>query len=642
MMRFANWLHRLSGLTLAVALCVLMTGTAHAAGQEKTAVSVTVAWEGLRDVVVSGQDLTRFNESLKTLVQARDNEARDNLESASIALSQWAYKAVMGRDMASADSYSMGAVELSPSTPEGYLVRSTMFWKDGDVINSVIWFVQAAAVGVQHYWVGLAWLSYGIIIFWIAAATTLMVFLVPSIIYSVRAFQHMLQEFCHFKLPGWVVLAGLLAVVALPLAAGLNPGWVVLAWIFVAWMGDRARDRHIQMFLLLVVLMGPWLCAPFMAATGYHSDPVEIALAESLGTVYQSPGAVPDVAAMTPETDWRVPFALGNIALRAGQYSVAATWYEKAQDLGGDPIRLTHNLASARFKQGKVAKAEDLLKRVTGNPDGPVESWYNLGQVQSKRLDFVSARASFDQARAIDPDRYLRVTQMSAEEGDFFVMPLGISSHEARVMVLSDTSGWTEFANPLWRFLFGNIPVMAAPGMLVLIIILFWMLPKLMASHRIYHCDICSEDVCQECMRFDWDLHLCANCIERIGETRGTKTDLAILRDRYQPKPRAQVFKKLLYLVPGIGQLKAGRFAVACLHLLVVSYTIWWMLLLGTVPQWALSVPVTEWPVARFGATVLLVFYTLLALILFRLGNRDTGGAPALGSAQIGSGSRGG
>lgn len=640
MMRFANWLRRLSGLTLA--LCVLVVGTAHAAGQESSRMAVTAAWENVRDAVVSGQDLTSFDEAMSTLVQARDGEARDNLESASIALSQWAYKAVMGRDMAAADKYSMGAVELSPNTPEGYLVRSTMFWKDGDVISAAVWFSKAAAVGVQHYWVGLAWLSYGIIIFWIAAATTLLVFLVPSILYSIRAFQHMLQEFCYFKLPGWVVLAGLLALVAMPLAAGLNPGWVVLAWIFIAWMGDRSRDRHIQMFLLLVVLMGPWLCSPFMAATRYHSDPVEIALAESQGTVYESPGVVPDVDAMTADMNWRVPFILGNIALRDGRYGEAAEWYEKAQALGGDPVRLTHNLASARFKQGKVAKAEELLKRVTSNPEGPVESWYNLGQVQSKRLDFVSARASFDQARAIDPDRYLRVTQMSADEGDFFVMPMGISGNEARAMVLSDTSGWAEFADPLWKFLFGNVPVMAAPGILVAIFILFWLLPRLMASHRIYHCDICSEDVCQECMRFDWDLHLCGNCIERIGETRGTKTDLAILRDRYQPRPRGRVIKKLLYLVPGIGQLEKGRFATACLHLLVVSYTLWWMILLGTVPQWALSVPLTEWPVARLGAAALLALYTLLALILFRIGNRDTGGTPVLGSTSPGGGIRGG
>jgi hypothetical protein len=76
---------------------------------------------------------------------------------------------------------------------------------------------------------------------------------------------------------------------------------------------------------------------------------------------------------------------------------------------------------------------------------------------------------------------------------------------------------------------------------------------------------------------------------------------------------------------------------VAGFHLMVVGFTLWWIALLGTIPEWALGVSMHGWPVVRVTAGMLLVAYLLMAYLMLRILSRryerNRGGRRVLAAA---------
>lgn len=559
------------------------------------------AWDGVRKAVDG--DGPAFDAAVQALVAARDAAGLDNLESAGAALADWAARAVARGDANAAEHLSRAAVRVAPGAPEGYLVRAHMYWADGHPAAAAGWTARAAATGLGHYWVGLAWLGYGVIVFWFAAATALVVLLAPGLIQGMRTFHHQLREYAGFRVPSAWVLAGCLALLVLPVAAGWGPGWTVLLWAAAAWAGDPARDRRVQVLLLMAVLVGPWLCAPALAPSRPPSAPVELALLEANDALPAAAVPPPD-ALPVADDGWRVAFALGNAALRDGAYDEAIAWYRHAQSQGGDAKRLAHNVATAQFRAGRFEEAERGFKALAEGGQAGARTWFDLGQAQSRRLDFEAARVSFDRAQKENADLYLRISRTAGERDDFFVVPYPVSNGDARTMLLSGEGGWGELAGPLWGFLFAGLPVWAAPLLLAGAGALAWLLPRLLRNRRVYRCDVCRATVCQDCMQFVYDAHLCRPCGDRLAETRGTPADLAFMRDRRR-RLAAPVWPVAARLVPGLHDLARGRYGRACLHLTVLAFVVWWTVLLNTIPAWAMATPVAGWPVVRLGGALL-------------------------------------
>jgi len=546
-----------------------------------------------------------FEAAVTALLGVREVEGLDNLETAGVALADWAGQAVVRGDAAAAERLSRAAVRVAPGAPEGYLVRARMYWSEGRPAAAAGWTARAAAAGLSHYWVGLAWLGYAVIVLWLAAATALAVLLAPGVVRGARTFHHLLREYAAFRVASAWVLLGCLAVLALPLAAGWGLGWTVVLWAAVAWVGDPAPARRAQVLLLLTVLLGPWLCAPLMAPAKPPQGPVELALLEGRGALAAAdrpaPGDVP-----VAQDGWRVAFAFGNAALRGGAYDEAIAWYREAQAAGGDPVRLSHNIATAAFRAGRYEEAERRFKELAEGGTAPGRTWFNLGQAQSRRLDFDSARASFERARQADADLYVRVARTAGEQDDFFVVPFGMSNRDARAILLANGSGWGELAGPLWGFLFAGLAPWAAPLLLVAAGGLAWMLPRVLVGWRVYPCDVCRGSVCRECMQFVYDVHLCRACALRLGETRGTASDIAIMRDRHRRlgTPAGRLARRL---VPGLYDMARGRHGRASLHLMALAFVAWGAVLLGTIPSWAVSTPLAGWPVARLAGTLVVL-----------------------------------
>jgi len=126
---------------------------------------------------------------------------------------------------AAADRYAAAAIEVAPEAPEGYLVRSNVHWSSAQYPSAFEWFARGAVVGMKHYWVGVAWVAYGVVVLWLAAATTLLFLLVPGIVRTIKMVEHRGRELSRFRVPSWLLLGGCVAVLAMPVAAGpVNPG----------------------------------------------------------------------------------------------------------------------------------------------------------------------------------------------------------------------------------------------------------------------------------------------------------------------------------------------------------------------------------------------------------------------------------
>lgn len=566
---------------------------------------IAAAWRRVRAAAEgtgSGGDLEA---AVTALAAARDAQGLDNLETAAQALAGWAHGAVADGDFARAESLSRAAVRLAPGTPEGHLVRARMYWAEGRYPAAAAWALRGAAVGLAHPWVGLAWAGYLAIIFWVAAATALVALVVPSLWKALRTFHHQVSEYAAFRVPSVFVAAAALALVALPVAGGWGLGWTIVAWTLLAWAGDPARGRRAHLFLLLVVLLGPWLCAPLLAPSQPAGGVVAMALEEGSGAAPAEGAPAPDLPAAAAD-DWRVAFALGNAALRNGAYDEAIAWYEAARREGGDGVRLTHNVATANFRAGRYADAERMFRTLADAGHAPARTLFNLGQAESRRLDFDAARATFERAREADADDYLRVSRMTGTGADVLVVPFGVTRADLRALALGHGGGWADFAGPLWRYLFGSLSMAMAPVLMAALAALAWLLPALVTSRRVYSCDVCRGSVCQECMQFIYDAHLCRRCVEKLAGTRGTLADVNMLRAHRRPlaRPALRLAERL---VPGLMDLRRGRYGRASFQVMLLAFVLWGMALLGTIPAWAVSVPIEGWPVTRLAGALLVL-----------------------------------
>jgi len=564
---------------------------------------IALAWRRVRDAAgAAGPD---FQAAVTALVSARDAEGLDNLETSAQALAGWAHEAVAAGDFARAEPLSRAAVQVAPGTPEGHLVRARMYWSEGRYPAAAAWALRGAAVGIAHPWVGLAWAGYLAIVFWMAAATALVVLLVPSLAKAMRTFHHQVGEYAAFRVPSVFVGAAAIALVALPVAGGWGLGWTIVAWTLLAWAGDHARGRRVHLFLLLVVLMGPWLCAPLLAPSQPPGQVLEMALKEGTGAASAEGTPAPNLRA-DAASDWRVAFTLGNAALRRGAYDEAIAWYEAARREGGDAVRLTHNVATANFRAGRFDEAERMFRELADTGDAPARTLFNLGQAQSRRLEFDAARESFDRARQADAGDYLRVSRVVGAGDTFPVVPFGISRSDLRALNLGHGGSFAEFAAPLWRYLFGTLSMAMAPVLVLALAALAWLLPALVTARRVYPCDVCRGSVCQECMQFIYDAHLCRRCVEKLAGTRGTLADVNMLRERRRPlaRPAIRLAERLL---PGLQDLRRNRYGRASFQLMLLAFVVWATALLGTIPAWAVSVPIEGWPVTRLAGALLVL-----------------------------------
>jgi hypothetical protein len=114
----------------------------------------------------------------------------------------------------------------------------------------------------------------------------------------------------------------------------------------------------------------------------------------------------------------RVHFNLGNILLARGDTGGAAAEYETALRRAPNDASSWGNLAVARQRRSEYAAALDAYRRALALRPGDARLHENLGSLQVTVGDLRAARASFEWALRLDPDRPLSRRALAALHRD--------------------------------------------------------------------------------------------------------------------------------------------------------------------------------------------------------------------------------
>lgn len=152
----------------------------------------------------------------------------------------------------------------------------------------------------------------------------------------------------------------------------------------------------------------------------YYPSPLpptgENALYVAVAQVAQKSNLSQGIAQLTAEIEKQHPrlaefyMALGNALYQSGQADKAAAAYERAARLKPDSARVLRNLGIALKKSGQPLRSAEVLNLAVQLPlDGSeswytLESWYELGLLDSQQGRKAEAIAKIEKAIALDPD----------------------------------------------------------------------------------------------------------------------------------------------------------------------------------------------------------------------------------------------
>ncbi len=133
---------------------------------------------------------------------------------------------------------------------------------------------------------------------------------------------------------------------------------------------------------------------------------LSIALAESASATDPLPAAAHLQAAIARFAPNQAGYfaALGQAYSRAGKYSDAIPWLQKAWQLNPADHKAIESLAEALIAQGSLDQAQQLLKDAVSHPPPDARLMANLGNVYARQGQFEQAEAALNQAIATDPE----------------------------------------------------------------------------------------------------------------------------------------------------------------------------------------------------------------------------------------------
>ena len=118
-------------------------------------------------------------------------------------------------------------------------------------------------------------------------------------------------------------------------------------------------------------------------------------------------GAALCAAALAAETGEET-FAVGEVALEAGNYDKAVRDFTAALDAGYDDPEVHYKLGVAHFRLREFDQAEQAFERLAQSRRWAPVAYYNLGAVALAREDKAAAEAWYQQAYQNTPNEQLR------------------------------------------------------------------------------------------------------------------------------------------------------------------------------------------------------------------------------------------
>lgn len=193
-----------------------------------------------------------------------------------------------------------------------------------------------------------------------------------------------------------------LALLALPLAVGLGPVWLLLWWAVLVFPYGTSRERGFIAAGLAVTALVPLLLTSLGRENILRRSPLYVAAADL--EEQREDGAAEDglrQASTVFSEDPDVWFLLGMYAQRAGDTQRAIASYDRAVSADPKDYRSYVNRGNVRFEEGDYAEASrDYTAAVERNPRA-AEALYNLSVARGELYDFQGQADAMGRARAV-------------------------------------------------------------------------------------------------------------------------------------------------------------------------------------------------------------------------------------------------
>lgn len=313
----------------------------------------------------------------------------------------------------------------------------------------------------------------------------------------------------------------LLILMALPLAFGLGPVWLVLYWGALVYPSCHSRERGILAATLVLLGLIPVMTAAISRENILERSPLYVA-AVDLEEKREDASAEDGLrqASTVFDDDPDVWLLLGIFAERSADPQRALAAYDRAVRAGPDDYHPLLNRGNIHYQEGSFAQAIRDYEAASEKGPGAAEVFYNLALARTETYDFVGQAAALRRARQISAGEVAywsnHPTLARVVSASYPVSRARQKSEEwSRQPRGRRLPGYAPFRRVLEAFI---SPFALGPwAVLVLAQIL-----RLLRTWRgmAKECAQCGRPTCKYCRRYGDPLGLCNACSRQRKESR--------------------------------------------------------------------------------------------------------------------------
>jgi tetratricopeptide (TPR) repeat protein len=370
-----------------------------------------------------------------------------------------------------------------------------------------------------------------------------------------------------------VILGVLLLLLPILLGAGLLI--TLLWWLMVVWLYEGWSTRIVSL-----VMVGFFATTPIALDWVVRQLGVLGSRSEDLLAIEHGSAPRPSLQRITNELekqpeDVAMLATMAHYHKRVFELGKAHELYDRALQQKPDSEVLLNNLGNVLYLEGNIDAAFPLYQRATQIRPDLAASYFNLSTLYFNKLDLKKGNEAHAQAQRLDASQVRHWEQEGRSMANHVVvdMPVpdgwlessSIAEDVARKNVDSLWHAWGGFGSP------DRFPSVAA-GYAGLLLMLTAFRRKFMLSKI---CTRCGRPACRRCnIELKKENTVCGQCFHAFvrKEKIDSKSKIAKeLQIRHFQQRQESIVRGINFLLPGAGQLIAGRTARGLLFLLITS-----------------------------------------------------------------------
>ncbi|MFQ5768577.1 MAG: hypothetical protein ACE5ID_11430 [Acidobacteriota bacterium] len=370
------------------------------------------------------------------------------------------------------------------------------------------------------------------------------------------------------------------------------------------------------MSALLAVAVCGAMAAPLLQSTRRSADPLLSDLAAAAeGAV--SPGGEKSLATLAEKApdDAIMQFFLAGQARGLGHHALALRAYRRAAELDPQLAQASNNLGTLLASLGREASAVQAFHRAIQAAPSDLIAYYNLYLTQQHRFDFEAAEQTLAQAQKIDlPGITALMSQRNERQARLNLIEARLPVQIALDHALKALNPSSPASSLRPMFLSWSWPLVVLPLGTV-----FLLLGRRRRPGWPVSCGLCGRITCKHCALDSGRQSRCASCQALAGQQRSLprmvrkKKKAAIAA--YQRR-KARTCRALAVLIPGAGQIWAGRAVAGSLLLVTASIAALALILGPSLPEFPRIVMEPGLSGPSLGAILLLLCTWMASWIL--------------------------